>query len=100
MVIQTSIFFDNHFYRTTPMTTQEEIKAESGAVSQEDRIYQLLKETDKELTAWQLKDVFPEYEITSIRRALFNLENKACRVVQTGWVKERKGVNVGKYKAI
>lgn len=88
------------FYKTTPMTPAEAIAAESGAKSQEDKILHYLKETGKELTAWQLKDVFPTFEITSIRRSLFNLENKSCKILQTGWVKERKGVNVGKFKAL
>ena len=100
MVIQTGLFSDNHFYRTMPMSASEENKAERGAISQEDRILQYLRETGKELTAWQLKDVFPSYEITSIRRSLFNLEMRSCQIIQTGWVKERKGKNVGKYKAI
>lgn len=100
MVIQTGLFADNHFYRTTPMTSVEEDKAELAAISQENKILSYLKETGKELTAWQLKDVFPSFEITSIRRSLFNLEMRACLITQTGWVKERKGKNVGKYKAI
>lgn len=100
MVIQTTIFADNHFYQTTPMTPVEEDKAELAAISQENKILSYLKETGKELTAWQLKDVFPSFEITSIRRSLFNLEMRSCQIVQTGWVKERKGKNVGKYKAI
>lgn len=99
MVIQTGLFADNHFYRTTPMDPAEENKAEIGAVSQEDKILQHLRETGKELTAWDLKDVFPTFEITSIRRALFNLEMKSCQIEQSGWKKERKGKNVGTYKA-
>ena len=99
MTIQTSIFSDSHFYRTTPMTPSEANKAESGAVSQEGKILKHLRDTGKELTAWQLKDVFPTFEITSIRRSLFNLEMKACEIEQTGWVKGPKGVKVGTYKA-
>ena len=82
------------------MTPAEENKAENQAVSQEDRILQCLRDTGRELTAWQLKDYFPSFEITSIRRSLFNLEMKRCVIEQTGWIKERKGVNVGKYQAI
>jgi hypothetical protein len=99
MTTQTGLFADNSFYRTTPMDPAEQNKAEIQAVSQEDKILQHLRETGKELTAWQLKDVFPTFEITSIRRSLFNLEMKACEIVQTGWVKERKGVKVGTYKS-
>lgn len=82
------------------MSPQEATDAENGAKSQEDKILNHLRETGKELTAWQLKDVFPTFEITSIRRSLFNLEMKSCKILQTGWVKERKGVNCGAYKAI
>lgn len=82
------------------MTEPEANKAEIGAVSQEDRILQHLRETGKELTAWQLKDVFPSFEITSIRRSLFNLEMKSCKIEQTGWLMERKGKTVGKYRAL
>lgn len=100
MTIQTGLFSDNHFYRTTPMTPVEAIAAENGAISQEDKILHYLKETGKELTAWQLKDVFPTFEITSIRRSLFNLEMKSCKILQTGWVKGPKGVNCGKFKSL
>jgi hypothetical protein len=96
--MQTSIFSDNQFYRTTPL--RDEIKAESAARSQQDKILRYMKETGKEVTAWSLKDVFPDYEITSIRRSLFNLEMKDCSIVRTGWVVERKGREVGKYKAM
>ena len=100
MTIQSSIFSDQSFYRTVPMDSPVEAnRAESGAVSQEDKILSYLKETGKELTAWQLKDKFPTWEITSIRRALFNLEMKSCKIEQAGWVKGPKGVNVGKFKA-
>lgn len=101
--MQTELFSpqtDRSFYRTTPMTIQEEVKAEKDAVSMEDKILQHLKETGSELTAWQIKDVFPTFEITSIRRSLFNLEMKKEKIMQTGWLKERKGVRVGKYQAI
>lgn len=97
---QLNIFNNNSWYKTTPMTVEEEIKAENQAVSQENKILQHLKETGSELTAWQIKDIFPSFEITSIRRALFNLEMKQEKIRQTGWVKERKGKTVGKYQAI
>lgn len=100
MVIQTGLFADNHFYRTSPMDPVEQNNAEKLAISQEDKILQHLRETGKELTAWQLKDIFPSFEITSIRRSLFNLEMKSCKIEQTGWMKGPKGVNVCKYKAL
>lgn len=98
-VVQTGLFADNSFYRTVPMSPAEEIKTEASAGSQDDKILNHLQETGKEMTAWELKDIFPTWEITSIRRSLFNLENKSCQIVQTGFVKERKGMKVGTYKA-
>jgi len=101
MTIQTGLFADNHFYRTIPMDSpQEAITAESGAKSKDEQILRYMQETGKELTAWDLAAVFPNFLIGSIRRGLFNLEMKSCRIEQTGWVKGPKGVNVGKYKAL
>lgn len=99
MTIQTGLFADNSFYRTSPMTHVEEIKAEIRATSQEAMILTHLQETGKELTAWEIKDIFPTWEITSLRRSLFNLEFKNEQIVQVGWKKERKGVRCGVYKA-
>lgn len=98
-IIQTGLFADNSWYRTTPMDPGEQNKAESVAVSQEDKILQHLRDTGKELTAWQLKDKFPTWEIVSIRRSLWNLEFKDDSIIQVGWRKERKGVRCGVYKA-
>lgn len=98
MVIQAGLFADNHFYRTTPMAPAEENKAEREAISQEDRILEHLRETGKEMTAWELKDIFPNWEIVSIRRSLWNLEFKDEKIIQIGWRKERKGVRCGVYK--
>lgn len=81
------------------MTIREEVRAENQAISQQDQILEYLFETGQELTAWQLKEVFPNWEITSIRRSLFNLEMKLEKIIQTGFVPGPKGKPVGKYKS-
>lgn len=103
MVNQISLFGEapvRHYYVTTPLAPQEAAQAEREAISQEERIYAYLKETGIELTGWALKEVFPTFEITSIRRGLFNLEKKEGKITQTGWVQGPKGKPVGKFKAI
>ncbi len=99
MTNQLNILNEASFYKTIPMTPAEHQEAETQAISQEERIFQHLKETGLELTAWQLKDKFDKMEIISIRRSLFNLEMKQGRIVQTGWVMGPKRVKVGLYKS-
>jgi len=90
------------YYQTTPLTATMAAQYEQDAKSQDKAIYTLMKTfSNYEFTAWAIQKHFPNYQITSIRRALFNLENKAKLIVQTGFVNE--GINnrpVGKFKAL
>ena len=86
-----------HFYQTTPQTEIQFAEFEGSAISQEEAILKFLKEDGGKWHAWMLKNIF-NYEITSIRRALFNME-KENKVMKVGFVKGPKGVNVGVYKA-
>lgn len=88
-----------HFYDTIPQSPVEAQESESRAISQEEQIYNAIKYLGFSWTAWALKEeVFPNMEITSIRRALFNLE-KQGKIVQNGFTMGPKGKPVGKYLA-
>lgn len=89
------------FYHTIPQDDKEKIESEKTARNQEDKIYSFMVNKGGVWTAWQLKERFPSLEITSIRRALWNLENRDKTIEQDGWQEPGpKGVKVGKYKAI
>jgi len=91
---------NNTYYQTTPLSQIMVAQYNDEAKSQDDAIYKLMQNGD-EWTAWQIKAHFPKYEITSIRRALFNLVNKAKLIEHTGYVIDGgKGRPVGKYKVI
>lgn len=88
------------FYNTIALPEKELKKARVKAKRQEDQIYSFMLVRGGEWTAWMLKEIFPEWEITSIRRALFNLEKKQEKIEQTGFVENGgKGKPVGKYRA-
>lgn len=87
------------FYNTIELQEPELKKARVRVKSQEKKIYEFMLK-GKEWTAWQLLKKFPKWEITSIRRALFNLEKKDEKIEQTGFVENGgKGKPVGKYRA-
>jgi len=86
------------FYNTIELNGKELQEANAGAKSQEEEIYLMMK-LGGEFTAWELKELFPKYEITSIRRGLWNLENRDQKIERTGFVKDGgKGKPVGKYR--
>lgn len=89
----------SRFYETIPQTAQEATISENKAISQEKRILDAMTEIGQEVTAWDLWEHFGRaYEITGLRRGLWNLEFKDKAIEQTGWVKGRKGVRVGKFR--
>ena len=91
---------NNTYYQTTPLSQMMAAQYEGEAKSQDDAICKLMQKGG-EWTAWQIKTQFPKYEITSIRRALFNLANRTKLIEHTGYVIDGgKGRPVGKYKAI
>lgn len=89
------------FYNTIELKEPELKKARVKARRQEDQIYSFMVTMGFEYTAWELKEIFSNWEITSIRRALWNLENKDKKIEQTGFVENGgKGKPVGKYRAV
>jgi hypothetical protein len=90
------------YYQTTPLTAIMAAQYDQDARSQEKAIYDFMKKMGNiEFTAWMIQKHFPHYQITSIRRALHNLEHKAKLIVQTCFVNE--GINnrpVGRFKAL
>lgn len=92
---------NGHFYHTIPQDQKSHADSEQNAKRQEDKIYEYMRNNGGEWTAWQLKTHFPDLEITSIRRALWNLENKDKKIRQTGWQDPGpKGVKVGRFQVI
>lgn len=88
----------NSYYQTTPI--ENLAAAEKVAVSQEQEIYLLMRNEGGAWDCWKLKDKFPHWEMTSIRRALFNLEKKQDKITQVGFVNGRKGKPVGSYTVV
>jgi hypothetical protein len=87
------------FYNTIPQTDAEKKENYRMAVSQESHIFLYMCCCGDGCTAWGIKQYFPYWEITSIRRALWNLENRG-QIQQIGWANGPKGKKVGVYKAI
>lgn len=95
----------SRFYETIPQTAQEAISANSKALSQEQEILAFMTENPHNYTAWDLQRHLAivnghDYEITSIRRGLWNLENKSKVIEQVGFVPGPKGHKIGQYRAI
>lgn len=89
-----------HFYGTIPQTPLEAITANLRAKSQDGEILAFMTRQGGNWTAWGLKTIFRDWEITSIRRSLFNLENKSKVIEQVGFVPGPKGHKIGQYRAI
>jgi len=86
------------YYQTTELTDQQIKDAKEMASSQDIKILQLIT-SGGEWTAWKIKEVFPKFEITSIRRSLHTLEKKEGKIIQNGFVPGPKGKPVGVYLA-
>jgi hypothetical protein len=90
----------NSFYQTIPQSPKETAASEKNARNQEGVLYEYMREQGGSWSAWDLKDRFKEMEITSIRRALWVLENKRKKIKQSGWVNGPKGKPVGMFTVI
>lgn len=88
------------FYQTTDLTDSQLITARIIARSQDDQILHYMTVRGGDFTAWQLKEVFPNWEITSIRRSLNTLELKRGLIMKTGEVMDIKGRPCGTYSVI
>lgn len=87
-----------HYYATVPGVDVS--KAERAALSQESEILAFMTKRGGNHTAWTLAGQFPTWEITSIRRALFNLREKDGKIEQIGWVPGPRGHRVGSFRVI
>jgi hypothetical protein len=86
------------FFQTTPLSNFELAEAIANANRQDDKIMLLLQHRAPEaLTAYQIKEHFDRWPITSIRRSLTTLEEKGL-IIHDGYVKGELGTNVGKYR--
>lgn len=90
---------NNHYHNTNQLEGKELVDADDKALCMEERIHRFLKSYPrKEFTPWEIHDLFPEYLIGSIRRALTNLANDPSRrvfdtIAEKRKKKERKGTS-------
>jgi len=86
------------YYNTTRISGPQLSLAYEVSTVQDDMILSTLMVTGEPLTAWQLKDLFPHFEITSIRRSLNTLCVKERKIDFIKFVMGPKGRPVGLYQ--
>lgn len=77
------------YYPTIPISAPELLAAERSNQKQETRILHWMTDHPGAYSAWDLSQFFTQIPITSIRRALFNLQEQAL-------IRE-VGITIGKY---
>jgi hypothetical protein len=87
------------YYQTTPLTDFELAEMIASCDSQEKKVIAYLSAKQGPFTAWELNKIFPNWPITSVRRALTNLAKKK-QVVVDGYVVGYMNKPVGRYKLV
>jgi len=87
-----------NYYNTTRISGPQLALAYKDTDAMDKIIISTLKSKDAPLTAWQLKDLFPHFEITSIRRSLNTLCVKEKKIDFIKFVDGPKGRPVGLYQ--